>query len=83
MIIYSKFSWFILFTSMIGFVGTYYLWQSDYKNKEGFDWYNVIDLVLELPFEIISYPFKLIYRFIKNVDLSEADADIDSIDIDF
>ena len=73
----DELSWIKLAFSISGFIVTYYLWPSKNKSKEEFDWYDVLDFIIDLPIEILTFPFKLIYRLFRGADISNIDIDFD------
>lgn len=69
------FSWLRLSFSIVGFVITYYLWPIRNKSGEKITWSDFITIIIELPYEVLIYPFKLLYRLFKNIDDFDFDFD--------
>lgn len=65
MIAYS-FDWLLLVFSLIGFVCSHYLWPP--KHKEQNAWYDIFEVVVELPFRAISLFIRGLGKVFKNAD---------------
>lgn len=65
LIIYT-FSWVLLFCSITGFIAVHYLWPPKYDNDSA--WYDLLEVVIELPFRAISLFLRGIGKLFKNAD---------------
>jgi len=65
LIIYS-FDWMLLLSGLIGFVCAHYLWPK--KHDDVSSWYDVLEVVIELPFRAIALFFRGLGKIFKNAD---------------
>ncbi len=65
LVIYS-FDWLLLFVSIIGFVCSHYLWPP--KHEDESSWYDILEVVIELPFRAISLFIRGLGKVFKNSD---------------
>jgi len=65
LILYS-FDWLLLLCSVIGFVCAHYLWPP--KHDDESVWYDVLEVVIELPFRAIALFLRGLGKIFKNAD---------------
>lgn len=66
-VIYS-FDWLLLLLSIIGFCTAHYIWPAKHNDEQ--TWYDIFEIVIELPFRAIAMFFRGIGKFFKNSDSS-------------
>lgn len=65
LVIYS-FSWLLLFCSILGFFSVHYLWPPKHDNESV--WYDILELVIELPFRAMALFVRGLGKFFKSAD---------------
>ena len=65
MIVYS-FDWLLLVFSLLGFVCSHYLWPP--KHEEQRAWYDILEVVVGLPFRAMSLFMRGLGKAFKNAD---------------
>jgi len=77
-IISGVFSWFEFIGGIICFVLAYYTWPSKKRGHRHFDnnLLDILEIVIELPFELLGWFFKFIGRLFRGKD-GGVDLDID------
>ncbi|TDF41531.1 hypothetical protein EYS14_01355 [Alteromonadaceae bacterium M269] len=64
------FNWVLLVCGLIGFIGAHYLWPA--KHDKGSTWYDLLEVIVELPSRAIALFLRGLGRAFKN----------DSLDLD-
>ena len=60
-----------LIISVIGFMLSYFIFPSRARDKLGdaLDLFDILELVIELPFELLKLPFRFVFRALKLLDI--------------
>lgn len=65
-IIWYGFNWLLLTLSLLGFISCHYIWPEK-KNDES-AWYDLIEIVIELPFRCLTLFIRGLGKITKNSD---------------
>jgi hypothetical protein len=65
LVIYS-FNWLLLISSSIGFICSHDLWPPKHEGESS--WYDIFEVVIELPFRAISLFIRGLGKVLKNAD---------------
>jgi len=65
LIIYTI-DWLLLLLSLIGFVCAHYLWPRKHDDESA--WYDVLEVIIELPSRAIALFFRGLSKLVKNAD---------------
>ncbi|HTF95269.1 MAG TPA: hypothetical protein VL995_03975 [Cellvibrio sp.] len=62
--------WFLLFFSLGAFLAAYFIWPSKKRGKrdDSNQWLDILEIIIELPIEILLWLFRLGARLFKDSD---------------
>ena len=63
----NGFNWLVLITSIAGFIAVHYIWPK--KQTEDSAWYDILELIFDLPYRAIALALRSIGKIFRSGDL--------------